>query len=57
VKVAETDLAVLIVTVQEPVPLQAPPQPLKLQPDTGEALRVTDVPLEYVWLQVLPQLM
>jgi hypothetical protein len=48
---------VLIVTVQEPVPLQAPPQPLKLQPDTGEAFKVTDVPLEYVWLHAPPQLM
>ena len=41
----------------QPPQMQAPPQPLKLQPDTGEALRVTDVPLEYVWLHALPQLM
>jgi hypothetical protein len=57
VKVAVTDFAVLIVTMQEPVPWHAPLQPLKLQPVKGDALRVTGVPLEYVWLQLLPQLM
>jgi hypothetical protein len=47
VKVAETDCAVLIVTVQELLPVQAPPQLLKLQPDMGDALRVTDFPMKY----------
>jgi hypothetical protein len=45
-KVAETERAVLIVTVQGAIPLHAPLQPLKLQPEAGEALRVIDVPLE-----------
>jgi hypothetical protein len=48
---------VLIVNVQELVPMQTPFHPLKLQPDKGEAFRVTGVPLEYVWLQLLLQVM
>jgi len=45
VNVAETDVTEFIVTEQDPVPLQAPPQPLKLQPEAGAALKVTPVPL------------
>ena len=47
----------LIVTVQTPVPLQAPVQPVNLYPVLGVALRITDVPELNEALQVLPQLM
>jgi hypothetical protein len=42
-KVAVTFLAVLIVTTQVPVPLQAPLQPEKLLPASGVAVSVTVV--------------
>ena len=45
VKVAVTDRATLIVTVQALVPVQAPLQPLKIDPDAALARRVTGVPL------------
>ncbi len=45
------------VTWQEPVPLQAPPHPVKAQPDAGVALRVTGVLSRYLWLHVPGQLM
>ena len=45
VKVAVTDCAALIVTVQAPVPVHAPLQPLKIDPDAALARRVTGVPL------------
>src|SRR5580700_38918 len=35
-----------MVTMQLPLPLQAPPQPLKLAPPAGVAVSVTGVPLE-----------
>src|SRR5262249_24690166 len=44
VKVAVTDLASLIVTSQAPVPLQAPDQPLKVEPEPAFWLSVTLVP-------------
>ncbi len=44
-KVAVTDWATSIVTVQEPVPEQAPLQPAKTESTTGIAVRVTKVPL------------
>src|SRR5262249_56735571 len=44
-KVAVTDCAALIVTVQVPVPVQPPPlQPVKLEPAAGAAGRVTAAP-------------
>ena len=43
-KVAVTLRALLMLTVQLPVPLQAPPQPAKLLPDAGCAVKVTCVP-------------
>ena len=42
--VADTDCGEFIVTVHPALPLQAPPQPLKLQPLAGVAVRVTGVP-------------
>jgi hypothetical protein len=41
---------------QVPVPLQAPDQPAKVLLGLGEAVSVTDVPLEKLALQVCPQL-
>src|ERR1700677_681840 len=43
VNVAVTDWFSVMVTWQEPVPLQAPLQPAKLQPGAGLAFRVTGV--------------
>ncbi len=45
-KVAVTDWAAFIVTVQVPVPEQAPLQPGKTESEAGVAGRVTKVPLE-----------
>jgi hypothetical protein len=42
--VAVTLRAALIVTVQVPVPLQAPLQPTNEEPDPGSAVSVTAVP-------------
>ena len=44
-KLAVTERAALIVTVQAPVPVHAPLQPLKIDPDAALARRVTGVPL------------
>ena len=45
VKVAVTDVAAVIVTVQVPVPEHPPPdQPEKVDPLVAEAVKVTDVP-------------
>ena len=46
-----------IVTVQLPVPEQAPDQPEKVEPAEGEAVRVTEVPISYSSKQSPPQLM
>jgi hypothetical protein len=56
VNVADTDCAEFIVTVHPPVPLQAPPQPLKIQPFAGVAVKLTDVPLVKPALHVDGQL-
>jgi len=44
VKVAVTDCAAVSEMVQTPVPVQAPLQPVKEEPATGAAVRVTLVP-------------
>ena len=44
-KLAVTDRAALIVTVQAPVPVHAPLHPLKIDPAAALARRVTGVPL------------
>src|SRR5437868_3495091 len=46
-KVAVTDRAALIVTVHGPVPVHAPPQPPKVEPAAGVAVKVIGVPLSY----------
>ncbi len=56
-KVAVTFWAALMVTLQAPVPLQAPPQPLNTDPAAGVAARLTTVPELYGAEQVAPQLM
>ena len=56
--VAVTPLLALMFTVQVPVPAHPLPlQPLKTNPDAGEALSVTAVPFRKVAEQVAPQLM
>jgi hypothetical protein len=44
VKVAVTDFAVVIVTMQVPVPVHAPDQPVKVDPLVAEAVKVIDLP-------------
>lgn len=56
-KVAVTLFAALMLTTQLPVPEQAPPQPVKVEPEAGVAVRVTEVPLVKEALQAEPQLM
>jgi hypothetical protein len=55
--VAVTDSAAFIVTVQLPLPLQAPPQLPKVQPPAGVGVKVTCDPPVKTWLQVDGQLM
>jgi hypothetical protein len=43
VKLAVTLRAVVMLTLQVPVPVQAPPQPVKVEPSVGAAVRVTTV--------------
>src|SRR5207244_96694 len=55
-KVAVTVVAALNVTVQVPVPEQPPPlQPVKVEPATGAAVRVTGVPVANAAEHVTPQ--
>ncbi len=46
-----------MVTVQVPVPVQAPLQPAKVEPLAAAALRVTEAPALNAAEQVAPQLM
>ena len=58
VKLAVTLCAALIVTAQvEAVPLHAPPQPVKLEPLSGAAVKVTLEPDAKLAVQVAPQSM
>src|SRR6267142_5133187 len=55
-KVAVTKVAALIVTVHVPLPVQPPPlQPVKVEPATGAAVKVTEEPLVNDAEQVVPQ--
>ena len=56
-KVAVTDLAALIVTLQDPAPVHAPDHPVKVELVFGAAVRVTDVPELQASVQSVPQLM
>jgi len=44
VNAAVTFRAAVILTLQLPVPVHAPPQPVKVEPAAGAAVRVTEVP-------------
>src|SRR5262245_6532994 len=58
VDVADTVFAIVIDSVQVPVPLHPPPdQPTKLDPAAGVAVSVTSLPESKVWVQSTPQLM
>ena len=50
-----TEVAVLTVTVQVAVPVQAPLQPAKVEPGAGVAVKVSWVPAVTVSLQSEPQ--
>jgi hypothetical protein len=56
VKVAVTDLAASIVTMQLPVPVHPPDHPVKLESKEGVAVSVTVAPLLNEEEQVMPQL-
>ena len=57
VKVAPTVTRVLPVSVHVPVPAQPPPlHPPNVEPLAAAADSVTTTPLEYVWVQSVPQL-
>src|SRR5258706_16063571 len=57
VKVAVTFFAAFIVTMQAPVPVQAPLQPVNAEPAAGVGVSVTSVPGGKPAMQVAPQLM
>ena len=52
-----TEVAAVTETTQEPVPVQAPLQPLKVEVASGVAVSVTLVPLAKFAEQFAPQLM
>jgi hypothetical protein len=53
---AVTEALLVKFTVQGPVPLQAPLQPVKIEPAEGVAVNVMEVPLLNAALQAVPQL-
>jgi hypothetical protein len=53
--VAETDAAAFIVTVQAPLPKQAPLHPVKPDPASGVTVKLTTVPLAKAAEQLAPQ--
>ena len=55
VKAAVTDFAAVMVTVQALVPVQAPLQPVKVDPVDGAAVKVTEVLSHMVSVQSAPQ--
>ena len=55
--VAVTARAVVIDTVQAPVPVQAPLQPANIEPGADVAVSVTVLPIPKIALHVVPQLM
>ena len=57
VKVAVTLVAAVGVRVQGVVPVQAPLQPVKVEPVAGKAVRVMAMPCRAGVVQVVPQLM
>jgi hypothetical protein len=56
-KVAVAELLLLNVALHEPVPLQTPDQPAKVEPAAAVAVSVTAVPVLKVAVHVIPQLM
>src|SRR6185437_11117272 len=54
-KVALTDFAASMVTLHAPVPLQAPPQPANVEPESGVAVKFTTVPFAKLAEHVAPQ--
>jgi hypothetical protein len=54
-KLALTDFAASMVTLHAPVPLQAPLQPAKVEPESGAAVKLTTVPLAKLAEHVVPQ--
>ena len=54
-KVAVTEVAAFIVTLQVPVPVQPPLQPVKVEPAAGAAVKVTTVPVVKAVEHVAPQ--
>ena len=55
VNVAVTETSLVNVTLQVPVPVQAPDQPANVEPAFGAAVSVTMVPLVKLALHVAPQ--
>lgn len=55
VNVAVTEVFAEMVSLHEPVPEQAPPQPPKVDPFVGVGVRVTSVPSSKSALQLDPQ--
>ena len=56
-KVADTVVFALIVTLQAPVPMHPPVHPPNVEVDPGASLSVTTVPAVKVYWHTVPQLM